>query len=273
MMNRATNERTYKAAAAAFCKFCEGAGETKQVYTSHWQFSKPENGVLTCPKLLAYQCKVCKSSGHIEKRCPNKDHNKDHNRDHNRQPRVSSISGLFCKFCFNAKKQDYNEHNQFGKDGFVQCPVLLEIECQSCFEKGHTKSYCPQQKQEFKTPTKTRVEQIAAPPAPKKTMRNRFSQLEVIEEEETFANCRVELFPKPTVYVTKSPVNSWAARLTEHTKVVEPIQVLEPKPVLAPEQVLAPKPVLAPIEEEKTCSFVYTPSTSWADDEVIEYVV
>jgi len=267
MMNRATNERTYKSAAAAFCKFCEGAGETKHVYTSHWQFSKPENGVLTCPKLLAYQCKVCNSTGHIEKRCPNK----DQNRDHNRQQRVSSISGLFCKFCFNAKKLDYNEHNQFGKDGFVQCPVLLEIECQLCFEKGHTKSYCPQQA--FKTPIKTRVEQTTPPPAPKKVMKNRFSNLEVIEEEETFANCRVELFPKPTVYVTTSPVNSWAARLTVPKQVLAPKQVVESKQVLAPKQVLKPKQVLEPIEEEKTCSFVYTPSTSWADDEVIEYEV
>ena len=51
------------------CKFCEGAGEPKAVYTSHWQFNKPKDGVLTCPKLLAYMCKNCNKHGHNEKHC------------------------------------------------------------------------------------------------------------------------------------------------------------------------------------------------------------
>lgn len=52
------------------CAFCKGAGEPKEVYTSHWQFSKPVDGKLICPLLLAYKCKKCNCTGHVEKRCP-----------------------------------------------------------------------------------------------------------------------------------------------------------------------------------------------------------
>jgi hypothetical protein len=52
------------------CAFCKGAGESKEVYTAHWQFSKPVDGKLICPLLLAYKCKKCNCAGHVEKRCP-----------------------------------------------------------------------------------------------------------------------------------------------------------------------------------------------------------
>ena len=233
-----------------FCGFCEGAGETKQVYTSHWQFSKPVNGELTCPKLLAYQCRLCKTTGHVEKRC---------------QASVKTYkkptTELFCKFCFNARKADYQTHNQFDKDGFVQCSVLLDIECQFCKQKGHTKNYCPT----LETPKKIQREQVAAaPPAPKKVMKNSFSSLAVIEEEETFAECKVELFPTPRVII-KPVANSWATRVTTPVKVAP---VPTPTPTITITTITTPAVVLETIKEEEpdyVCTFAPPAYTSWAD--------
>ena len=119
-----------KSAVTPFCKFCEGASESKEVYTSHWQFSQPKDGVLTCPKLLKYKCKLCSDHGHVEKRCTKP------------TPKKETRVEKFCRFCYNAKNPDFLEHNQFDKVGFVICPALLEVECQKCGGKGHTKRYC-----------------------------------------------------------------------------------------------------------------------------------
>ena len=248
-ISKANNKGAINKNIVPFCAFCEGAGETKQVYTSHWQFSKPVNGELTCPKLRAYQCRLCKTTGHVEKRC---------------QASVKTYkkptTELFCKFCFNARKADYHTHNQFDKDGFVQCSVLLDIECQFCKQKGHTKNYCPT----LETPKKIQREQVTAPPpAPKKAMRNSFSSLAVIEEEETFAECKVELFPTPRVII-KPLANSWATRVTTPVKVapVPIITITPPTPTITP-----PTVVLEIIKEEteNTCTFVPPQFTSWAD--------
>ena len=126
----ASTKSQNKNSASKYCKFCAGAGEPVQVYTSHYQFNNPVNGELTCPKLLAYMCTNCNSKGHIEKRCPAPKQQKEN-------------PNKFCRFCYNAHKSEYLTHNQFNSDGFVQCPALLEIVCQECGASGHTKKYCP----------------------------------------------------------------------------------------------------------------------------------
>ena len=151
------------------CKFCEGSGETVKNYTSHWQFSKPVDGILTCPKLLRYKCKICYCTGHVETHCKKSINKKE-----------------FCRFCFNAKQIDFQSHNQFSVDGFIQCPILLEIECQICFIKGHTKNYCSFDKTALThTHPKTQVD-----------------ILEIIKEE----------YDEPEKVFT-STANSWAGRV------------------------------------------------------------
>lgn len=140
------------------CAFCAGNGKT---YAPHWQFSKPVDGVLTCPVLLAYKCRLCNLNGHIEKRCPN-------------PKTVQKPRELFCRFCLNAKKPDYQSHNQFDKNGSVQCPVLLAIECQLCGGKGHTKTHC-----------------LSSTTKPTTVKKNTYSALTVIEEEE------IAVLPEP----------------------------------------------------------------------------
>ncbi len=220
-----------RAAVTPSCAFCAGIGKP---YTPHWQFSKPLDGVLTCPVLLAYTCRLCNDKGHIEKRCT--------------KQRVQKTRELFCRFCCNAKKSDYQSHNQFDTNGFVQCPVLLAIECQLCGVKGHTKGYCPT---------------VSAPQAVQKTAvkidsKNPFSAL--VEED---------------LPVQKSQVNSWAGRLCTKAPVQAPAvqaPVQQAPAVQAPAQ--APAPVHEETheethEEEETTPYVYVPnqSTSWADVE------
>jgi hypothetical protein len=135
------------------CKFCQGAGESKEVYTSHWQFNKPKDGVLTCPKLLAYNCKKCNKAGHNEKHCTSTKQVKAIETVKTCAPvntcapvktcaPIKENETKFCRFCYNANEQAYTGHYQFEKDGTITCPLLLDIECQLCGMKGHTKKYC-----------------------------------------------------------------------------------------------------------------------------------
>jgi hypothetical protein len=225
------------------CAFCAGIGKP---YAPHWQFSKPVAGVLTCPVLLAYTCRLCNGKGHIEKRCEKRSAN---------QPRK-----LFCRFCCNAKKPDYQSHNQFDKDGFVQCPVLLTIECQLCGEKGHTKGYCQSLKVPVPVPAPAPVPVSA--PAPTKVSKNQFAALAVIEEEED-------------VPVQKSQANSWAGRLVKQEQAPAAVKQAQ-APAVAVKQVQAqasavkqaPAPAPAPAavkQEEEEPAYVPKMSTSWAD--------
>jgi hypothetical protein len=213
------------------CAFCAGIGKP---YAPHWQFSKPVAGVLTCPVLLAYTCRLCNGKGHIEKRCEKRSAN---------QPRE-----LFCRFCCNAKKPDYQSHNQFDKDGFVQCPVLLTIECQLCGEKGHTKGYC----QSLKVPVPAPAPLPVPAPVPTKVSKNQFAALAVIEEEED-------------VPVQKSQANSWAGRVAVQAQVVKqaPAVAVKQVPAVAVKQVQAPAAAVKQEEEEP--AYVPKMSTSWAD--------
>jgi hypothetical protein len=186
--------KSFEYTAKPFCKFCEGAGESKEAYTSHWQFSKPVDGKLTCPKLLNYKCKTCNETGHIEKRCPFKKQKKEQEKEKKSQ---------FCRFCYNAHCENYLDHNQFDKDGFVICPNLSVIECQLCGVKGHTKRYCSQDPNYIGnvTPKKTEKPQII-PGAPKK-QKNMFAALEIGDEKVTIevivgkAVCRLMATPPP----------------------------------------------------------------------------
>lgn len=58
---------------------------------------------------------------------------------------------MFCKICRDAGKSEsiYTSHNiyeGYGSDRKVSCPILKEVQCHACGEKGHTTSYCPTRK-------------------------------------------------------------------------------------------------------------------------------
>ena len=59
---------------------------------------------------------------------------------------------MFCKVCYDAGKPEweYTSHyvkDQPGPNGKVVCPVILNVECNYCHEKGHTPSHCPKLKE------------------------------------------------------------------------------------------------------------------------------
>lgn len=57
-----------------FCKVCYDTGKPESVYTSHWVRTLPgsnSSGVkITCPTLLATECRYCLKAGHTVKFCP-----------------------------------------------------------------------------------------------------------------------------------------------------------------------------------------------------------
>ena len=56
-----------------FCKVCQDAGKSESEYTSHYVRSLPDRTgktVVTCPTLLATECRYCYKLGHTTKFCP-----------------------------------------------------------------------------------------------------------------------------------------------------------------------------------------------------------
>ena len=237
------------------CKFCQGAGESKEVYTSHWQFSKPVDGKLICPKLLGHKCKLCNETGHIEKRCPFP------------KKKQQQEQSKFCRFCCNAGHAEYTEHNQFDKDGFVTCPALINIECQQCGKKGHTKKYCGTQAAAAVTPKKAE-KIITAPGAPKKPT-NKFATL-LVEE------CEATAVPLPDIDILQSKnlekfpclptggKSSTVAALTGWAKMAA-LPAKKTAPVITPAVVVENAARLAEYAYDEEEAHIDEPSTSWAD--------
>jgi hypothetical protein len=56
-----------------FCKVCQDAGKPESEYTSHYVRSMPDKSgksKVTCPTLLATECRFCYKLGHTTKFCP-----------------------------------------------------------------------------------------------------------------------------------------------------------------------------------------------------------
>lgn len=55
----------------SFCKVCQDAGKPESIYTSHnVRQTQDKNSPVTCPTLLAQECRVCFKRGHSSKYCP-----------------------------------------------------------------------------------------------------------------------------------------------------------------------------------------------------------
>ncbi len=62
-----SNRPVYK----SFCKVCQDAGKPESVYTNHnVRQSQDKNSPVTCPTLLAQECRNCFKKGHSSKYCP-----------------------------------------------------------------------------------------------------------------------------------------------------------------------------------------------------------
>ena len=71
-----------------FCSFCKQTGESEKVYSSHFvRESRDTNSKVTCPKLLAMECRYCHQSGHTLKYCPIRIHNQEHKHQYHQHRR------------------------------------------------------------------------------------------------------------------------------------------------------------------------------------------
>jgi hypothetical protein len=57
-----------KVSSSSFCKVCFDAGDTEQVYTSHY-VRDSVGGKVVCPRLLETVCRYCFENGHTLKYC------------------------------------------------------------------------------------------------------------------------------------------------------------------------------------------------------------
>ena len=65
-MQRTINNKSTK----AYCKVCHDAGKSEKEYTSHFTRETPDkNAKVTCPTLLALECRYCHKNGHTIKYC------------------------------------------------------------------------------------------------------------------------------------------------------------------------------------------------------------
>jgi len=49
---------------------------------------------------------------------------------------------LFCKFCYDCGRGDFDTHSTRNREGKLTCKYLASISCTNCFENGHTISHC-----------------------------------------------------------------------------------------------------------------------------------
>ena len=53
-----------------------------------------------------------------------------------------SPNKMFCKFCYDSGRGDFDNHNTRGRDGRLTCKYLATISCTRCGNNGHTVKYC-----------------------------------------------------------------------------------------------------------------------------------
>jgi hypothetical protein len=65
------NGSTSNTANKYFCKVCQDAGKPESIYTSHnVRQTQDKSAPVTCPTLLAQECRYCHKQGHSIKYCP-----------------------------------------------------------------------------------------------------------------------------------------------------------------------------------------------------------
>ena len=73
--NNQSNNKSVKSV-KPFCKVCKDAGKTEAEYTSHFvRRTTDPNSEVTCPTLLATECRYCHGLGHTLSRCPIRENN------------------------------------------------------------------------------------------------------------------------------------------------------------------------------------------------------
>ena len=74
--NNNTNTKNTRTVSKPFCKICFDAGKPESQYTSHYiRKTTDPNSAITCPILLATECRYCHKMGHTISRCTLREQN------------------------------------------------------------------------------------------------------------------------------------------------------------------------------------------------------
>jgi hypothetical protein len=102
-MSKMNNNAQYKNGSASkqatsnstnkyFCKVCQDAGKPESIYTSHnVRQTQDKSAPVTCPTLLAQECRYCHKQGHSIKYCPIIKEQNDRNQQY-KQPEKKPVS-------------------------------------------------------------------------------------------------------------------------------------------------------------------------------------
>lgn len=55
---------------------------------------------------------------------------------------TTATNKMFCKFCYDSGRGDFDNHNTRARDGRLTCKYLASISCTRCGNNGHTVKYC-----------------------------------------------------------------------------------------------------------------------------------
>jgi hypothetical protein len=103
------NVRNNTKKSTPFCKVCMDAGKGPEIYNSH--YVKGDAGKVTCPTLLALECRFCFKSGHTVKYCAALEKKKQNDAKQQSQvakssrkpsivtPQLISLNQFDCLFC------------------------------------------------------------------------------------------------------------------------------------------------------------------------------
>ena len=70
-MSRNNNNKKNTVSEQKYCKVCQDAGKSEAEFRSHFtRESRDPNSKVTCPILLALECRYCYKNGHTVKYCP-----------------------------------------------------------------------------------------------------------------------------------------------------------------------------------------------------------
>ena len=114
-----------------FCKVCQDAGKSLAEYTSHnVRETKIPTSRVTCPTLLAQECRFCFNKGHSLKYCP---------QIKNKEPEAASRPQPVTKQAFKAPTNvfamlsdgDSEEEEGEVKEEKVKMPIAMGLSCQT----------------------------------------------------------------------------------------------------------------------------------------------
>lgn len=164
-----------------YCKVCHDAGKTEAEYRSHFTRESPDpKAKVTCPTLLAQECRYCSKNGHTVKYCPTlKDNEKKRKQDEAKARRIEASQNVAEKskgklinqnvfMCLDSDSEEEEEVVTNPVEDFpaLIIPVSRNQSVSSNYAAALAKPAAPKQKQEVMTEPIAKLSEAPAVKAP-----------------------------------------------------------------------------------------------------------